>query len=33
MSITNIKKDGIFEKDDCPYNATAIQTVKNMQDF
>jgi hypothetical protein len=33
MSITDIIKEGIFEKDDCPYSATAIQAVQNMPDF
>ena len=33
MSITNIYKDGLFDKTDCPYSATAIEAVKEMQDF
>ena len=33
MSVTNIYKDGMFDKTDCPYSATAIEAVKEMQDF
>jgi hypothetical protein len=33
MSVTNIFKKGMFDKTDCPYRATAIETVEEMQDF
>jgi hypothetical protein len=33
MSITNIKKDGLFKAAECPYSATAMEAVKEMQDF
>jgi hypothetical protein len=33
MSITGIAKVGLFEAYDCPYSATAILAVKEMQDF
>ncbi len=33
MSVTNICRDGLFSAFDCPYNATAIEAVKEMQDF
>ncbi len=33
MSITIFVKDGLFEVADCPYSATAMEAVKEMQDF
>ncbi len=33
MSIASIEKRGLFEVADCPYSATAIEAVKEMQDF
>ncbi len=33
MSITILVKDGLFEAADCPYSATAMEAVKEMQDF
>ena len=33
MSITDISKHGMFKAADCPYSATAIEAVKEMQDF
>ena len=31
MSITNIGKHGMFAAPDCPYSATSIEAVKEMQ--
>jgi hypothetical protein len=33
MSNTDIYKYGLFEAADCAYSATAIEAVKEMQDF
>ena len=33
MSIKNIQKDGLFKNSYCPYSATAIEAVEEMQDF
>ena len=33
MCITDISKHGLFKAADCAYSATAIEAVKEMQDF
>ena len=33
MSLTDLVQKGLFDKTDCPFSASAIKAVKEMQNF